>query len=117
VVLNWIRVEDDVPVNGREVIVCTKDGFVGLGYVNGVSCAASPNKRGAFVYDWELVGHGWTSNVTHWMEVPKPPEKPGPFECVEPALLYDGVAIWTKGLPLKSLAKKLNWIWRDDELD
>lgn len=61
---NWISVEDGLPENGDDVLVYTSDEYVSLGEYS--------NRK------WRVYGTPYfdpIAHVTHWMPLPKPPQK------------------------------------------
>jgi len=108
VALNWISVDEQIPVMRELVLVCGNNVEVEKGYLS--TYYLDENKN--VTYEWTIPGHGYTYNVTHWMPLPKPYKKPGPFEGSFPYVTYKGKVIWsyTEG-NVKRLVERLNQLW------
>ena len=60
--MEWISVEDRVPEDDRDVLVHYYNGYMGNAFVNWI----------------DGINRGWCVSeveITHWMEMPKPPEE------------------------------------------
>lgn len=60
--MEWIKVEDRLPVNNERVLIC-KSGIVDSAYYDG------------YRWKWDMSHHvPDAEDITHWMELPKPPD-------------------------------------------
>jgi hypothetical protein len=89
----WVSAKDRLPATGRLVILYDRMTVL-FGRVS------SFYNNGEPVFFIESGGGGWTTKVTHWQELPAPPE----------AYTTDGKNIYYKGTPMtpKYIAALLN---------
>lgn len=63
----WISVEERLPNDGQKVMVCGLRNGMQVGAFKGLS---RQNRNGSWWWKKDTILH-----VTHWMELPKPPEE------------------------------------------
>ena len=78
----WVRVKDRLPELGRLVIIydgcCVKFGHLSRFGLDVIRC------------DLESGGGGYTTRITHWQELPKPPQ----------SYTSNGKEVFYKGTPM-----------------
>lgn len=64
--MEWININDQLPENSKNVLICHSHGFITLGWLR------DPKYYTYRASKWDSVS-GVKSNVTHWMPLPAPP--------------------------------------------
>ena len=74
--MNWIRVEEELPLIGEEVLVYTV-----TGHVTALARRVSFNSNEPFFWTNDYPGRSnlhLAESVTHWMPLPEPPKDQQP---------------------------------------
>ena len=110
--------DEQIPAMREPVLVCGNNVEVEKGYLS--TYYLDENKN--VTYEWNIPEHGYTYNVTHWMPLPKPYKKPGPFSISGDLYLRynDYTTTVYVGSMLRSecvvLIRELNRLWpREDK--